>query len=198
MTKEVVAVDVDEVLFPYVESFVGYHNVIHGTNLAPEDFFTYEFEHVLGLTVEETIRRVHDVHDLGFDTQGPVEGACFALDELAKRFNLFVVTARNPRFEETTREWLHKNFPDVFQDVVLTGHPQDIEKPKSKIEVCREVGAIALINDSFRHVAECVGTEVIGILFGDYPWNRTVPVLDGMVRCKSWLEVVRYFDGKTI
>lgn len=198
MTKEVVAVDVDEVLFPYVESFVGYHNEIHGTNLAPEDFFTYEFEHVLGLTVGETIRRVHDVHDLGFDTQDPIEGAWTALDELSKRFNLFVITARNPGFEVTTRDWLHKNFPGIFQDVILTGHPQDIEKPRSKFEICTEIGAVALIDDSFRHVAECAGTKVVGILFGDYAWNRTEPVLDGVVRCKTWLEVVEYFNGRSI
>lgn len=196
MSKEVLAVDIDEVLFPFVAEFVSFHNSRYGSHLAATDFFSYDFEHVIGVSFEETIDRVYEFCGTDHASIEPLPAARRALAKLSEQFQLAVVTARHPQFEQATKLWLENNFPNIILASQFIGYAAVMEKPRTKVEVCRQLGAVALVDDSLKHVSDCPGQGIDAVLFGDYPWNQSVTDLPaGVTRCKDWLAVLEYFNG---
>lgn len=96
------------------------------------------------------------------------------LSSLAPRFRFAVVTSRQAAVEGATRSWLERQFPGIFESVHFGNHyALDGTPARSKAEICKEIGAVALIDDSRHHALECAraGLKCV-ILFGDYSWNR--------------------------
>lgn len=59
MNKEVIATDIDEVLFPLVHEFSKWHNQEYGTTFEVDNFGSYEFDKFLCVFVPKTVHRVH-------------------------------------------------------------------------------------------------------------------------------------------
>lgn len=196
MTREIIAVDVDEVLFPMVESFLRYHNPQYGTDHRFEDFFSYDWEHTLGVPQEETVRRVYEYLASDYSHVETVQGSQEAVVALAKDYELVVITARHPQFETTTVDWLHDRFEKVFKEVVCIGYAPVMEKPITKAEICHDLGAVAMIDDSLTHISHCADAGIEGILFGDYPWNQVRKLPDGVVRCNDWPAVLEHLRAR--
>lgn len=187
-SKEIVAVDIDEVLFPFVDEFAKHHNELYGTKLRQSDFTSYKFEEVLAGSFEDALAKVYAFNELEHLDIAPLvdlEG----LQEITDRYALVAVTARNPRFERQTNQWISQHFPNVFTDIKMIGYAPVMERPVTKVAVCLELGAIALIDDSVSHVSECAAEGVTGILFGDYPWNNTEILPPNVYRCTDWQQV---------
>lgn len=103
-----------------------------------------------------------------------VAAANETLSSLAPRFRFAVVTSRQAAVEGATRSWLERQFPGIFESVHFGNHyASDGSPARSKAEICKEIGAVALIDDSRHHALECAraGLKCV-ILFGDYSWNR--------------------------
>lgn len=194
--KEVLAMDIDEVVFPFVAEFVSWHNVEYGTSLFFDDFHSYEFETILDTSVEETIHRVHSFIEYEHSHSGvsPIDIADKAVHRLGERFTVHAVTARHPSFRKITEEYLTEHYGDVISDVTLVGHAATMELLVSKAQVCQELGAAALIDDSISHVTGCAEAGITGVLFGDYPWNQSAQLHPDVIRCANWPAVLEYFD----
>ncbi len=190
-----IATDIDEVLFPFVREFAVWHNQEYGTSIADGDFVTYEFEHVLGVTIPETIHRVHTFLRIEHGHLGvsPLEEAENAISLLGENFDLAAVTARHPEFETPTMNYLMRYFRGVITNLTLVGHPETMDIMRTKAEVCAELAAIALIDDSVKHVSDCAREGIQGILFGSYPWNQTDGLPAGVVRYENWDSVLEHF-----
>lgn len=186
-----IAVDVDEVKFPFVAQFANWHNAIYGTSLREEDFTSYMFEEPLGVDTATVVERVYQFHEVDDSHVPPIGGAEEGLRALSGAFCLNSVTARHPRFREHTRRWIDtRGLP--IQEVHTVGHPDTMkEQYSSKAETCQAIGAIALIDDSPGHVADCLDNGIDAVLFGDYPWNQDAP--RGMKRCADWSAVLQHF-----
>ncbi len=196
MNRERIAIDVDEVLFPFVANFCDFHNDKYQTSLHPDQFHSYEFQHVLDATFEETVERVYEFNEADHRHISPIEEVETAIDLLSQDYDLDIVTARHPKFEATTKNWILQHFGEKFSEIVHIGYFAVMEKPRLKVDVCRDLGAIALVDDSIGHVAQCAERGIDGILFGNYSWNRAQTLPDGVVRCASWSEVVAYFNER--
>jgi hypothetical protein len=110
---------------------------------------------------------------------------------------LVVVTSRQLDIEEATKAWLHRHYPDVFSAVRFGHHygkADDNRKPKTKAELCAELGATVLIDDSLIYANQCSASIDHVVLFdfdGSYPWNKTQNALPANVhRAHSWPEVI--------
>jgi 5'(3')-deoxyribonucleotidase len=194
MGKEVLAVDIDEVLFPFMPEFVKFHNQEYGTQLTAGDFYCYDFDAVLGLPTLEVTNRIVDFIQRDWLHVPPIEAAEESIIRLADRFDLAVVTARERLSEKATRVWLDNYFIDLIGSHNFLGHyGASIEKPRTKVSVCKELGAVALIDDSIRHTSECPREGVEGVLFGDYAWNQAPSLPDGVTRCEDWEKTVVHF-----
>jgi 5'(3')-deoxyribonucleotidase len=194
--KEILAMDIDEVVFPFVAEFVTWHNGEYGTSLLPDNFHSYDFEVVLGTTTKETVHRVHAFieHEHSHMGVSPIDIADKAVHRLSNRFDIHAVTARHPSFRKVTEEYLTEHYGDVIKEITLVGHAATMDVLVSKAEVCQELGASALIDDSIGHVTGCAEVGIAGVLFGDYPWNQAEQLHPDIVRCVDWPEVLEHFD----
>lgn len=195
MGKSVIAIDIDEVLFPFTREFVKFHNSKYETTLSIDDFLTYEFEHVMDLPVDVAVSRIRAFDALEENIHvEPLQDAKKALNKLSEKYKLVIVTARDPKFGDATHAWIDKHFSGVFSQVMLIGHPTTMQAYRTKAEVCKELNAVALVDDSVVHVTKCIEEGVEGILFGDYPWSKANSLPKGAARCQDWQAVLEHFD----
>lgn len=186
-------------MFPFVEEFSSWHNNEFGTTVSAQDFHSYEFDQVLGISIPDTVERIHAFLELDHKHLGvgPIDQAQEAVQQLARQYELIVVTARHPGFRTMTEEYLDTYFAGCFSEVVTVGHEATMDIVRSKASVCQEIGAVTLIDDSVGHVTACAAVGIPGVLFGDYTWNQ---VGDGLLpelvtRCKDWPAVLEHLNG---
>ena len=189
MPKPVLAIDIDEVLFPLVPELAAYHNAQHGTSLAASDFVSYDLDKVWGGTVADAVAKVNAFFAVDHLHIEPIKGAIDSLRLLAEYFQLIVITSRHDSLTDATYAWIDRYFADLFETVILAGNHHAGGDVKTKVSLCRELGAVALIDDSLRYVLECSDVGQRAILFGDYPWNQADKLPEGVVRARDWNEV---------
>lgn len=196
--KPVIAVDVDEVLSASAEGFVAYSNDKWGTNLTVEDYDEH-WSKMWQITEEETNERwkVYN-NERVISTYGAFLEALEVLQKLAENYELVVATSRPRVLNADTKAWIDNNFPGVFSNIYHSGIYDDGESTDShkmsKADMCLEIGADYLIDDQPKH---CEGVAKVGIkaiLFGEYPWNRSVVLPEGVTRCRDWKAVLEYFN----
>lgn len=192
MNKPVIAVDIDDVLFPFVDGIAAYHNNLKGTNLTVDDFFSYNFVEVWGGEVDETERIVESF--LGMDQLHlqPVHGAKEALARLSQDFEVVLVTARNQLFESATSAWLQHHLPELFSQVIFAGNHHDGRPYRPKGVICEELGARLLIDDHPRNLLSVAEHGIDGVLFGTKAWSVRPETPARITPCKDWDAVVSY------
>lgn len=188
-----IAVDIDEVLARHNHALAQFHNQRYGTNHTAETYSTDHWGEVWEVSREEAERRAVEFHNTG--SHGSLEvvsGAQDALAILKRDYNLVAVTVRRRQIIESTKLWLEQHFPGVFSDIRFV-HMWEDENTQSKADICHEIGAEWLIDDSVKHVALMAESGAKGLLFGDYTWNQSESLPVGVKRVKNWPEVVEYF-----
>jgi len=199
--KPVIAVDIDEVLSYFAESFVAFSNKKWGTKLKPDDFDEHWAE-IWKVDYAEENRRAHIIREtMEFNKFRPREGADVVLKHLKKRYILVVVSSRHSGLYKETTEWLEKHFDGLFKEIRFAGIWDDLEMSTlhklklTKAEVLKEIGADYLIDDHPKHCFAAAEAGITALLFGDYRWNRDVKLKPNMVRAKTWQDVQEYFDS---
>ena len=195
MSKPVLAVDIDDVLFSWTPTFLEYHNTTHNTRLTPGDRRSDFLEEVIGITEAQMLDKIDAyIQTRHYVDAGPVPGAVTAIKELSKTYRLVIVTARTVNYRGTTEIFIEKYFPNVFSDILYSLR---VDRPTEfipKKELCRQVNAFALIDDSVRNLLPVVDAGMTGILFGDFAWHRQHILPERVIRCTSWEDVVVYLD----
>jgi len=201
MNRQIIAIDLDDVLADSTESLRLLVNERAGSELTKKhykvngEYWGY-YERVWQTHGLEDKVSFEQLNSEMVDDQSHVPllpGASFAVGELSKRFDLVVVTSRNPDWESATNKWLKSQFGNIFTGVHFADSRKASER-KTKGELCREVGAKWLIDDHPAHCLSAAKEGVQGMLFGEYGWHDGVP--EGVISCKDWPEVAEYFNGK--
>jgi uncharacterized HAD superfamily protein len=192
-----IAVDIDEVLARHNTALAQFHNERYGTNHTENDYFTDHWSRVWGVTYEEAERRALEFHEAGAHALlESVSGALVALRQLKQRqYRLVAVTVRRRSTVESTKVWLNDNYPKIFDDVRFV-HFWDEKDARTKADVCAELEADWLIDDSIKHVSQMAEMGRDGLLFGNYTWNQADVLPKGVQRMKDWPSVVEYFDAQ--
>lgn len=198
MKKPIIAVDIDDVLSHTAKEIIAYGNRLWGHEHTLEDF-TEDLAELWQIDPHEVELRWQSYIDTGIIQQYDViPEAADALRKLRGRFQLIAVTSRRPEIIGITEEWLDANYPGIIDKVISakvvfnnTFHPYNVSKPK----ILQQIGAEYLIDDQPKHCKGAAEAGVQAVLFGGYPWNRDVELLEGVVRCDTWQAVLEYFDG---
>lgn len=190
--KPVLAVDIDDVLFPLVPLFVEYHNKHHGTDATADQFYSYVFEDDLGITAGEFIERFRDFGATGVFAQSePTDEVRAAIRKLSNVYDLVIVTSRWQDWEQDTINWLKKHFPSSFRKVhFANSHTWHRGDKLDKGSICKELGATAFIDDSIKNVEVVSRVGIPSYLFGDYAWNQIDELPEGVQRVKDWSEAL--------
>jgi hypothetical protein len=121
----------------------------------------------------------------------PVPGALSALQSLKQHYDLQIVTARSDELMDQTKAWINKHFPDIFTEIHFgNAFSREGKPPRSKLEICRDIRAVMLVEDQPQYSTQCAEAGIPVILFGDYPWNgkSTQHVFDAFEGTFSSLE----------
>jgi len=196
MSKQTIAVDVDDVLADHFKALISWSNKNIRSNIKISDYGSH-YSQLWNLPFDEA-----EIHTLAFHNSGVfknfevIEGAYEALSNLHEVYDLVVVTARRNIVIDESLEWINRFYPDIFSDV----HFVPVWEPGSKVtkaELCREIGANYLIDDMPAHCVSAANSGIEALLFGDYAWNKfdeTLP--ERLTIVNNWQEVLEYFDVK--
>ena len=197
--KEILAIDIDDVLAANAEGFVSFSNERWGTSLKPEDYDEHWAE-VWRVDEEETEKRAVELVESGaVGRYKHIAEAESVLRKLHDKYTIHAVTSRRRTVEKETIAWIESHFSGMIDEISFAGFyddPSQIHnnRAKTKADILKEIGASYLIDDQLKH---CLGAAQIGIdtiLFGDYKWNQTHETLPvNVTRCKDWAEVDQYF-----
>lgn len=191
----IIAVDIDECLNSLLEALNTFVNTNYGTNWKIEDYHSYHFVDVWGGTEQEAAKKVTEFFAGNIlDNMGPMQHAKNILTKYAQDFRFIVVTSRNLDMAERTRTWISTNYPGCFTGIHFGNHYGTVGKKQTKGEICRSIGAIALIDDNIHYIKEAASSVGLGILFGKYRWNYlnneeedTLPI--NVIRAMNWYHV---------
>ena len=117
--------------------------------------------------------------------------AQFAINRLAQKYDIVLITARDKTWEVATRRWLDANFAEAVSGVYFTSAHKD-SREMTKGQLCRHLRVEVLIDDNVEHCQSALDERVQAILFGKYGWQYTAP--EGMVRCIDWPSVLDFFN----
>ena len=199
MKRPVVAIDIDDVIAESTESLRRRVNEHTGINLSSED---YKIEasywgYYEGVWRTHGVSHLVDMETLNQQMQSNqshvplMPGAEFAINELRKKFDIVLITARDPRWERATREWLKDQFGEHEPELYFSEMHRSPAGTKTKGEICREIGAGWMIDDNPGFCQTVLDNGVKAILFGEYGWHINVP--KEVIRCKDWQAVLEYF-----
>ena len=190
-SKIVLAIDVDEVLASFMSSLISYHNETYNTKLSADDFFSYEFHKVWGGSREETVLKMEVFFQSRYFLEDlvPIPGAVSAMNFLKGTglYEFHVVTSRQYIIEQVTRDWISKHFPDIFSAIHFGNHyARSGGVSLSKVELCRQAGAVLLVDDSLLYATQCAAAGLPVVLFGAYAWNRSSSLPKLVSRAVDW------------
>lgn len=193
--RKVIAVDVDDVIADSTESLRLLVNRRTGKELTKDhykivgDYWGY-YERVWrdhSLEVDFESLNEEMVYD---QSHVPIlAGAALALGELSKKYDLVIVTSRDPAWEKATCVWLEKNCPGIFKQVLFTRRKH--ADAKTKGDLCLELNASWLIDDNPEHCESAREKGVGAILFGEYGWHHSAPA--DLSLCRDWPAVLEHF-----
>jgi len=173
--KSVLAVDIDEVLAGFIPTLTHWYNLRHDKSLHPADYFSYEFHLVWQCTLDECGDEMMKFFesDAFFNDIKPINNALEALKDLNNDYDLHIITARQHIVEEATLKWLETYYPNIFpkEKVHFGNHYSKDGKSRKKSEICKEINAVALIDDSLKYARDLAANKIPCILFGNYGWN---------------------------
>jgi 5'(3')-deoxyribonucleotidase len=202
MNKDVIAVDCDDVLVATAPEILRYYNRTYGTNIQLKDFYSNDNTNVWQTPDDDTaIKRVNAFLETDeYFSLPPTQDAISVIRRLKQQYELHIVTGRPDFTEAATLKWLKHNFPDIFSTVVFTNYfslSDSSSVPRSKADVCKELGAKFLIDDHINHALRVADVGIDVMLFGDYPWNQTTKALPQNIRrVAGWKEVEKLLlDG---
>lgn len=190
--KKVVALDLDDLIYPFVPPLVPFLSKELNRELCLEDFHTFTFDEVLGCQPGEAFYMVNRFFFSLKEHPSPIEGAIESIKELSEHFTLVIVTSRDESLRDMTTTWLDQHFGTHLNDLQLCGtYDPKNSNARTKAAVCREIGAIALVDDVPPNLESIASDGKQGLLFGDFPWNRHAVLPDGVVRVSDWNEVTK-------
>lgn len=202
----ILAVDLDDVLSQTNLTICKWHNDNYGT---PDEmnfsnfYYYYYWKNPFWGSPSVTHGKVREFYQTNWIEQvPPVPGAKEGVAALRQMgYRLVVVTARNKEVEHASWKWVNRHFGDVFECIICTGQFANAQKAVldgtykdlvankghavatklSKAQICVDIGARLLIDDSVenavacvQHVVESSGTVTPPhvLLFGSYEWNK--------------------------
>lgn len=204
MRRLVIAIDYDDVLCDTIAQVVNDYNREYGASVGLEHIYTDSSETLRAFGVsnlQEAIQRLHKIYrrENYYQRLALIPGAQDAVKRLADRHELHLITGRQSFLEEATNQTLQRDFPGAFKSVEHTNYYSDENEKdavsRSKGEVCASIGVDVLIDDHADHIHSAFNHGLKqGIIFGDYPWNEKVQLLEGMVRCIDWAAVEKEIE----
>ncbi len=186
-TKKI-GIDLDDVVLDFNNTLMPYHNKKFGTNYQRDDITSFELMELWKCTRKEVLRRIDEFYQSEEHRHAePVLGVRSALNLLASKYELHIVTSKPELLRLMTEEWLDCNIGQVIHKVHFTNQHTDLFR-KTKGEFCSDFGIEYFIEDSLEYAVN-VASWGIPVCLYDVPWNQGI-VKYPIKRVFSWMEIL--------
>lgn len=193
-----IAVDLDDTLSNTMQAFFGYyHRTVGGKHFKREEITHYHISQIQGVLLTDA-QQAAMAHEIYMKHPELILPRSWSLDRIQQRkdlgHRLYVVTGRALFFQQTTKAWIEKYFPNVFEDVLMCNYffNQPVEGPvTSKAEFCKQINATMMIDDDPNYAIN-TATHDIQTFLMDRPWNQAVDtkLFPSMTRVHDWEQIV--------
>lgn len=200
MPKTLIAVDIDDVIADSTEALRIMANERSGLDLPPEAYkvkrgtFWGYYEQVWAEHgVDKHYTFAEHKQDMEADQSSvfPVVHAIESLRRLSEVYRIVFITSREESWRPATMRWLATHFSELSFDIHFLGHQH--ENPSlTKGQLCRELGAELLIDDSEENCRSAVEEGLGAIRFGDYGWHGDQLLV--YPACRNWRDVLEYLS----
>jgi hypothetical protein len=182
-----IAIDIDEVLVPFLSPMARYHGEKSGIRKTDKPKYSYVYRDIFNVTEKESQKMVQEFYKSAqFKVLQPIRGsqkAMLTIRRDAKK--MYIVTGRQDVVREDTEIWIDKFFPGIFDDIILTNSytPNEVKK----VDICRSLNIDLIIDDNKSICDECVDSGMtalnfVGIHDEDlYPWCE-----ESEISIKGW------------
>ena len=189
MKKPVIAIDFDDCIVSTMPRVRDYYHDAFGIDIPLKDIYSSD-PAIWQAPSPIAISRVDGfMMSREYQSGTPFSDALTALPELARKYELHVVTGRPDPLEDLTIAYCDRYFPGIFTSYEFTNHFGATRRPKA--QVCADLGATYLIDDHLHHAdgVALAGTKVL--LFGNYPWNEREELHANITRVRDWAAVLK-------
>lgn len=173
-----ICIDIDGTItdpYYWLDSANKYFNM----NIKPQDVITYEINEVMGITVEEFFE-YYEAHGEEIHLNASArDNARDIIRELAKKHNIFYVTAREEKMADVTYQWFKEHDLPEGKIYFIGGH--------YKVDKAKELNCHIFIEDRYEN-AEQLALAGINVLLFDCHYNRQSS-LPKITRIHSWHDV---------
>jgi uncharacterized HAD superfamily protein len=175
----IIGIDVDDVLVEYVKAFLRFYNERNKTNLTYEDF----------TNISNSVDKDNSFFNSNYFKDMEIcWGARTVIKELAKKNNLFIVTARQKEWKEHTDQFIQKNFPNCFKGIFYAADIHGGGKKKAEIYDGMDI----VIEDNKGHALECAKSGMKVFLI-ERPWNIGVEN-ENITRVSRWEDILKILE----
>jgi 5'(3')-deoxyribonucleotidase len=202
MSREIIAVDLDDVISSQTNVLIKFSNERYHTQLTQEDFkkpgeYWGYYERLWGVSEEEGTRRFKEFLDERYPLRQLVLPVTVkAIQKLKLAYDLEVITSRSLDYQEDTIQWIKEHIPGLFLNVHFVDLWSEGSKRATKAKICQEIGAGYLIDDNAEHCNLAAEVGVKALLFGEFGWNTHQPLHPEVSRVADWQAVLEYFDER--
>ena len=191
--KQILAIDLDDVLATSNEVLNDFINERYGTSYKLDDYNGGSLKDIWKISWPEVKQRL-DVFDkeLGQSAIKPDAETVEVLRKLKTKYDLVIITARHSYFRESTLVWVEDQLENLIHGTHFT--VIDDDNVITKAQAMRNIGAFCLIDDNVEHCEIAAAEGLEAILFGELPWNKNAILPPGVRRAKNWQEVAEYFN----
>jgi len=185
-------VDLDGVIADTDAVFRKYIKEITGVSSTRDMITSYFYEECLHISKED-VEKVYKVmqSDSGWKELPVLAGAKETLNDLAKSYEIFIITARPVESKAQTEDFLKKHGIPVKEIYFINGTQRKLDIIKGlPFEVS------AFIEDRLDFAAE-IARSGINTYLMDYPWNRTAEKIPNLYRVLNWKQIGSALNGKS-
>ncbi len=171
-----IAVDYDDVLIPFMESFLKWYNHGNNTNHSHRDNRSMDLSITFGKDIQYWVDQMNEFHSSGLSSQlDPHDSAIDVLRDLSGNHDIVILTSRPVTHRSHLEKWIEINAGDVVTDLYMYDHKDQTTHTMdhNKGAKCIDIGASLLIDDHHGHIDAALDHGVSGILYGDHAWNES-------------------------
>ena len=183
-----IAIDIDEVVIEFVESYMEFVRSKGYRDVSYESVFSYELWDILGITKELVFELLAEYYESRYvEKRNLIEGAKVGVEFLRDNHDVVFITARPKYMIKETRDFIFEEFGILGDRIFFSGDV--LGEGRSKDEICRGLGIGLIIEDSEADSLR-YAKNGLKVLLLDKPWNRNIRH-ENIVRCFGWDDVLR-------
>ncbi|RLD16219.1 MAG: hypothetical protein DRI36_06005 [Caldiserica bacterium] len=178
-----IGIDIDGVLTDTANVFLDYVYRIYGKRYTVSQITDYFFEEVLDLSIEEVNRIWEEIfRDNIWENLPPIDGAVEVVQELQRKYPIYIITARPEIALEGTKKWL-ENYGIKYEKLIIANLDTKVGFMRKE-----NINLTYFIEDRWEFAVE-FAKEGIFVFLLNQPWNIKKGDFPGVRRVNNWKEI---------